>query len=184
MNTLFLQSVLFATMLSAGLTFEPKKIKAPSNEKDGVATPASKLPQSYVYKKNGNQVDVSRISNNGKPFAIVLWATWCEPSYVELDKIAKQYSKWKKETGFKIFAISLDNLDKGGVDIIDFVKSKDWKFEIYCDSKKECANSFGFNGPPLTILCDGDGTVQYKKEGYADGSEQILWDQLKSITKQ
>lgn len=50
---------------------------------------------------NGNAVKTDTLSNNGKPFIIDFFATWCKPCNRELNAINEVYQDWVDETGVK-----------------------------------------------------------------------------------
>ena len=58
---------------------------------------------------DGKTVDISTLSNNGKPIVISFWATWCKPCKTELNTIAEDYEDWQEETGVKLIAVSMIN---------------------------------------------------------------------------
>ena len=69
---------------------------------------SAQLPAVILKTIDGKTVRTDTLSNNGKPFIIDFFATWCKPCNRELDAIAEVYDEWKEETGVKIFAVSID----------------------------------------------------------------------------
>ena len=68
----------------------------------------AQLPAVTLKTIDGQSIRTDTLSNNGKPFIIDFFATWCKPCNRELDAIAEVYEEWQEETGVKIFAISID----------------------------------------------------------------------------
>ena len=75
----------------------------------GIAIAANaQLPSVQLKDLNGKPVDSATLSNDGKPFVISFWATWCKPCIRELMAFHEVYEDWVEETGVKIYAISID----------------------------------------------------------------------------
>ena len=62
----------------------------------------AQLPAVTLKTMDGQSVRTDTLSNNGKPFIIDFFATWCKPCNRELDAIAEVYEDWQEETGVKI----------------------------------------------------------------------------------
>lgn len=75
----------------------------------GAAMPAAaQLPSVQVKDLSGKTIDTATLSNDGKPFAISFFATWCKPCQRELRAIAEVYPDWQDETGMKMYIVSID----------------------------------------------------------------------------
>ena len=68
----------------------------------------AQLPAVTLKTLDGGSVQSETLSNDGKPFIIDFFATWCKPCNRELSAIAEVYEDWQQETGVKIFAVSID----------------------------------------------------------------------------
>ena len=68
----------------------------------------AQLPSIQLKDLKGKTVDVSKLNNEGKPFVISFFATWCKPCNRELKAIHEFYPDWQEETGMKLIAISID----------------------------------------------------------------------------
>ena len=66
-----------------------------------------KMPVVKVKDLEGKDVDVSTITNDGKPIVFMFWATWCAPCLKELNNVAELYEEWQENTGVKIYAVSI-----------------------------------------------------------------------------
>ena len=69
----------------------------------------SDLPNVTLKDLNGKNVNIAKLSNNGKPFVITFWATWCGPCIKEHNALNDVYEDWQDETGVKIYAVSIDD---------------------------------------------------------------------------
>ena len=128
------------------------------------------------------KVDTKSFSNDGKPFFIMFWATWCKPCIQELKAVHDVYTDWKEETGVKIIAISIDDT-RSSKQVAPFVKGRDWKYEVYIDKNSDFRRAMNVNNPPHSFLVDGKGKIVWQHNGYAPGDEDEMYKELKKITK-
>ena len=138
---------------------------------------AKELPKVTVKDLLGKSVNASDFSNDGKPFIIDFWATWCVPCVRELTNLDKIYPKWQEETGIKIIAISIDDA-RTSKKVAPFVKGRKWTFEFYLDENSELKRAMNVNNPPHTFLCNGKGEIVWEHSGYAEGGEEELYKQI------
>ncbi len=131
---------------------------------------------------NGQTVRTDTLRNNGKPFIIDFFATWCKPCNRELDAISEVYDEWREETGVKIFAVSIDqaqNINK----VKPLVERSGWKYEILLDPNSDLRQAFGAQVIPFVVICDGEGKIVYKHSGYTDGAENELIEKVRELVK-
>ncbi|PSL43058.1 thiol-disulfide isomerase/thioredoxin [Chitinophaga niastensis] len=140
-----------------------------------------KLPNVQVKDLEGKLVNVSTFSNNGKPVIISFWATWCKPCISELESIADDYDNWKKTTGVKLIAISIDDA-RTSAGIKSLVSSRGWQYEVYNDYNKELYRALGIANVPYTVILNGDGAVVERHAGYNPGDEYHLLEAVKKIS--
>ena len=142
----------------------------------------AQLPAVTLKTIDGKTVSVDTLSNNGKPFIIDFFATWCKPCNRELDAIAEVYEDWQKETGVKIFAISVDqaqNIQK----VKPLVDNHGWEYDVLLDSNSDLKRALGIQAIPYVLVCDGEGKIVYKHMGYTDGEENELIEKVKEAAK-
>lgn len=157
---------LFALTIVAGLQAQQK----------------SDLPNVTIKNMQGKEVNIAKINNDGKPFVMTFWATWCGPCIKEHNALDEVYQDWKKETGVKIFAVSIDD-SRTTAKVKPFVEGKGWDFEVLLDVNKDLARAMNVSNPPHTFLFDGNGQIVYQHTGYVDGGEEDLYEEILKIKK-
>ena len=142
----------------------------------------AQLPAVTLKALNGQSVQTDTLSNNGKPFIIDFFATWCKPCNRELDAIAEVYEDWQEETGVKIFVVSIDqgqNINK----VKPLVNNHGWPYEVLLDPNGDLKRALGIQTIPFVLIVDGQGTIVYKHNGYTDGAEEELINKVRELTK-
>ena len=141
-----------------------------------------KIPSVDVNTMDGKTFNTSNISNNGKPIVISIWETTCKPCINELDAIAEVYNDWKKETGVKVVAVSIDNTRTSG-NVPSMVKTKGWDYEVYLDKNQDFKRALNIDYCPITYVVNGKGEIVWQKKSYAEGDEDKLYEIVKKVAK-
>ena len=147
-----------------------------------VQTTLAQLPAITLKTMDGKTVRTDTLSNDGKPFIIDFFATWCKPCNRELDAIAEVYEDWQEETGVKIFAISIDqaqNINK----VKPLVNNHGWEYDVLLDPNGDLKRALGIQMSPFVLICDGKGKIVYKHSGYTDGAETELIEKVRELIK-
>lgn len=142
----------------------------------------AQLPKVVLKDMHGKEVSTDTLSNQGKPFIIDFFATWCKPCNRELDAISEVYEDWQQETGVKIITVSIDqahNINK----VKPLVDSHGWDYEVLLDPNGDLKRAFSIQMIPYVLIVDGQGNIVYKHQGYTDGAEEELIEKVRELIK-
>jgi peroxiredoxin len=139
------------------------------------------IPSVAIKTLKGESFNTSSISNDGKPVVISFWATWCKPCIEELNNISEVYPEWQKETGVKIYAVSIDDA-RTTQRVAPFVNGKKWSYDVLLDPNSDFKRTMNVNMPPHTFLVNGKGEIVWQHVGYVDGNEEELYEEVKKVT--
>ena len=142
----------------------------------------AQLPAITLKTMNGVEVRTDTLSNDGKPFIIDFFATWCKPCNRELDAISEVYEEWQEETGVKIFAVSIDqaqNINK----VKPLVSNHNWQYDVLLYPNSDFLPAVGVQLIPYTLIVDAQGKVVYKHSGYTDGAETEIIEKVRELVK-
>jgi len=140
------------------------------------------LPSVDIKNVKGEPFNTKSITNNGKPVIITFWATWCKPCMKEHDAISDLYDDWIKETGVKMYAVSIDN-SRSSKSVQPLVNGKGWEFKVLLDENGEFKRAMNVNVPPHTFIVNGKGEVVWQHVGYLEGDEAEYIEIVKKVLK-
>ena len=142
----------------------------------------AQLPTITLKTMGGVEVRTDTLANDGKPFIIDFFATWCKPCNRELDAISEVYADWQEETGVKLIAVSIDqaqNINK----VKPLVDNHGWPYEVLLDPNSDFKRALGIQMIPYVLIVDGDGNIVYKHNGYTEGAEEELIQKVRELVK-
>ncbi|MBQ6079197.1 MAG: TlpA family protein disulfide reductase [Muribaculaceae bacterium] len=140
----------------------------------------AQLPAVTLKAIDGSVVQTETLNNDGKPFIIDFFATWCKPCNRELSAIAEVYDEWQEETGVKIIAVSIDQAQNMGK-VKPLVDENEWEYEVLLDPNSEFLKAMGGQMIPYVVVVDGNGNIVSKHSGYTDGGENELLEEVRKL---
>lgn len=145
-----------------------------------IGTAFAQLPSVNLKTTDGKTIDSSTLSNEGKPFIIDFFATWCKPCLRELAAIAEVYDDWREETGVKLIAVSIDQA-QNAQKVKPLVDQYGWDYEVLLDPNSDFLRAMGGKMIPFVLICDGKGKVVYRHSGYTEGAETEIIEKVRQL---
>lgn len=140
----------------------------------------AQLPSVQLKDLRGKTINTALLSNDGKPFIISFFATWCKPCNRELSAIHEVYADWQEETGVKVYIVSIDqaqNINK----VKPLVDGNGWEYEVLLDPNGDFRRAMGVQTIPHVFVIDGKGKIADSRSGYTDGSEEHLIEKVREL---
>lgn len=139
-----------------------------------------KMPSVNVVDMNGKKINTADLGNNGKPYIISFWATWCKPCVKELTTISEVYDEWQEETGVKIIAVSIDD-SRSSAQVKTLVNGKNWEYEVLLDANSDFKRAMNVNAVPHTFIVNGKGEIVWQHTSFSEGSELELISLIRKL---
>lgn len=141
---------------------------------------SAQLPQVQVKDTKGRAVNVATLGNDGKPFVISFFATWCKPCLRELRAISEVYDDWRDETGMKLYLVSIDDAQNTSK-VKPLVDAEGWEYDVLLDANSDFFRAMGLQTVPHVMVVDGNGKIVHTHSGYTDGAETELIEVIRKL---
>lgn len=143
----------------------------------------AQLPDLTLKTIDGETVRTQALANDGRPFIIDFFATWCKPCNRELAAIAEVYEEWQEETGVKLYAVSIDKAQNTNK-VKPLVDQHGWEYEVLLDPNSDFLRALGGTSIPYVVIVDGNGQIAYKHSGYTEGAEEEVIEKVRGLIQQ
>jgi thiol-disulfide isomerase/thioredoxin len=144
------------------------------------AAQAQSLPSTLIKDSMGRKVAFNKTIEPGKVTVISIWATWCIPCKAELFKIKDSLRSWQARTDFNFMSISIDET-RSEPQARTYARSQNWYWPNYTDPNNDLKRTLNFQDPPWVLIIDKAGKVVYKHQGYKEGDENTLYEEIQRV---
>ena len=146
----------------------------------GVSASAQTLPDVKLENQEAKVIS-TRDLVDGTPMIISFWSTTCKPCIMELNAINDNLADWLEEANFKVVAVSVDDartLSRARA----MTQGQGWDdYTCVYDKNQDFKRAMNVSLTPHTFIVDGKGNIIYSHSGYTPGSEQELFEKIKSL---
>ena len=128
------------------------------------------LPEVTLRDINGHEVNISKLSQSGKPVVISFFATWCKPCMRELKAIQELYPDWQDDYGADMYIVSIDQ----GQDVqkvAPLVNGYGWDYHVLLDPTGTLKRAMNVQNVPHLFVLNSKGKVVFQHTGYTEGDE-------------
>ncbi|AMO21383.2 TlpA family protein disulfide reductase [Flavobacterium columnare] len=144
------------------------------------AVAQQKMPDIILKDLENKEVSVKNdFVEKDKLYVFTFWATWCGPCIKELEEMNEIQEEWKQNLNFEIIAVSIDD-SRTQKRVKPLVKGKEWGYNVLLDTNQDFKRAMGVVNPPFTMVVK-NGKIVYTQNGYTPGSEQELYNKLKTL---
>ncbi|MCJ1806401.1 MULTISPECIES: TlpA family protein disulfide reductase [Flavobacterium] len=139
-----------------------------------------KMPDVILKDLENKDVSVKKdFIEKDKLYVFTFWATWCGPCIKELEEMNEIQEEWRQNLNFEIVAVSIDD-SRTQKRVKPLVKGKEWTYNVLLDTNQDFKRAMGVVNPPFTVVVKNEKIV-YTQNGYTPGSEQELYNKLKTL---
>jgi cytochrome c biogenesis protein CcmG, thiol:disulfide interchange protein DsbE len=97
-----------------------------------------------------------------------------------MSAINELYDEWRKETGVKIVAVSVDDA-RTKTNILPMINAKSWDFEFISDENSDFKRAMNVTTIPHMFILNKKKEVVWQHNSYDEGDEKEIFQILKKL---
>ncbi len=136
------------------------------------------IPNLEIRLLDGTSTSLHKLSSDG-PLLIDFWATWCIPCKKLMKYLNKYHLEFAK-SGFKVLTINTDTPRSLGK-VKSYIRSQGYKFYVGLDPNKIISKKLNGIVMPTTILVDKGGEIKWRHQGFIEGDQVQILEEIQSI---
>ena len=141
---------------------------------------AQSMPDVKIENQAGKVISTNDLVD-GTPMIISFWSTTCKPCIMELNAINDSLYEWLEEVDMKVVAVSVDDA-RTVSRARAMAKGQGWDdYVCVYDKNQDLKRAMNVSLTPHTFVVDGKGNIVASHSGYTPGSEQKLFEEIKSL---
>jgi thiol-disulfide isomerase/thioredoxin len=138
------------------------------------------LPNINLINMNGETINSGEFDNDGSPFIIAFWGSYCPHCHEELENISEVYEDWQDELGIKLIAIAVDDA-RTSKKVKPYVNGAGWEYEVYLDENSDMMKALSVNALPYIAVVNANKEIVYERFQYHQGAEEELYQFLDEL---
>jgi thiol-disulfide isomerase/thioredoxin len=138
-----------------------------------------KAPSFEVQSLNGELLSSEKILKERKGLILNFWGLRCGSCIEEIPYINEIYRKYGKD--IVVLGINVDGVERETLAQQIHKIGLDIAYSIVPDPDMKLLDSYKMNAAPLTVIVDRKGEIYYYHEGFTQGDERILEENIKML---
>ncbi|MDR2282667.1 MAG: TlpA family protein disulfide reductase [Sphingobacterium sp.] len=119
---------------------------------------------------DGNTVTLDAL--RGKVVILDFWATWCGPCKASFPAMQSMVNKYKDDQNVHfLFIDTYERGDSKEKNARDYIKSKNFTFQVLMDNTDEVVKSYGAKSIPAKFVIDKNGRLRFRAAGFSSDSD-------------
>ena len=119
-------------------------------------------PDFAIQDQNGVEWRLGDLA--GKIVVLKFWATWCGPCLAEFPQFTELLGKYEGDDEVVFLTVATAGSPRD--EVTRMIEEKGYAFPVLFD-EQGLALDFEIRGYPTTLYLDGNGTIQYKRQGFS-----------------
>ncbi len=146
------------------------------NQTGHVISVGETAPPFVLERVNGDQMDLSSLTQTNEIVVLKFWSTWCPFCWIDLLEMSKSYGSYRS-LGVEVVTIALDSRDA----VTAYLEERPLTCPVLLDTDEAVSDQFRVQMLPTTVIIDRNGQVVKTIQGLALNLDQVLTELLGTV---